>query len=69
MTFAGTVVFYELVQVVSFQRVCFLREVLVRSEVVNPERFGPGVFLGGFRVEEQDVRFDTSRVEDPGGES
>ena len=69
MTFAGTVFFYELIQVVAFQRVGFLREMLVGSEVVDPERFGPGVFLGGFRVQEQDVGFDASRVEDAGGES
>ena len=69
MTFAGTVVFYKLVQVVSFQRVGFLREVLIGSEVIDPERLGPGVFLGGFRVQEQDVGFDASRVEDAGGKS
>ena len=40
-----------------------MSEVLVGSEVVNSERFGPGVFLGGFGVEEQDIRFDASRVE------
>ncbi len=41
MTFAGTVVFYESVQVVSFQRVGLLLEVFIGSEIVDPERFLP----------------------------
>ncbi len=40
---------------------------LVGSEVVDPEVFGPGLFAGCFAVEEEHVGFDALGVEDTGG--
>ena len=42
----------------------------VGAEVVNPEFFGPGFFVGGgFAIEEEDVGFDSLGVEDAGGKA
>ena len=39
------------------------------SQIVDPEVFGPGLFVGGFALEEGDVGFDALGVEDAGGEA
>jgi len=41
----------------------------VRAQVVEPQLLGPGLFLGGFAVEEEDVRLHALRVEDAGGQA
>ena len=59
----------EVVQVSTAEGIGLQSEVLVGAQVVDPERFGPGCFAGGFAVEEDDVRFDALGVEDASGET
>jgi hypothetical protein len=58
----------EGVEVGALEGVGFEGEVFVGAEVVDPEGFGPGVRIGGFAVEEEDVGLDALGVEDAGGE-
>jgi len=60
---------YEVFEVFGGEGVGFEGEVLVGSQVVDPEVFGPGLFAGGFALEEEDVGFDALGVEDAGGEA
>ena len=66
MAVAGAVALHELVQVGPLQRLRLLREVHVRAQVVDPQRLGPGLLLGGLGVEEQDVGLHALGVEDAG---
>ena len=66
VSLAGTVALDELVEVFSLERIRLLREVPVGPQVVDPQRFRPGLFLSGLGVEEQDVGLHPLSVEDAG---
>ena len=58
----------EIFEVFFGEGILFEGEVLVGSQVVNPEFLGPGFFVGsGFAVEEEDIRFHALGVENAGG--
>jgi hypothetical protein len=52
----------EIVQISAFEGILLEREVLVRAQIVNPEFLCPGLFLGGFAIEEEDIRFNALGV-------
>ncbi len=60
----GVVAGDEVVEIGALQLVFFQREVLVGSEIVDPELFGPRLFLRRLAVEEKHVRLYALRVED-----
>ena len=66
MAVLGVVALHELVEVGPLERVRLLREVHVRPQVVDPERLGPRLLLGGLGVEEQHVGLHALGVEDAG---
>ena len=39
----------------------------IRSVVVDPDFFGPGVFGGGFGVKKQDIGLDSLGIKNAGG--
>jgi putative ATP-dependent endonuclease of OLD family len=43
--FFETLAFHKLIQVCTLKRICFLRKVHVGSQVINPKRLCPGLFL------------------------
>jgi hypothetical protein len=53
----------ELVEVFAFQRIGLQGEVLVGSEIVDPELLCSRCFASWLLIEEEDVRFDTLSVE------
>lgn len=58
---------HELIEVLPSHRTLLLSEVLVRSEVVHPQRLGPRlVWPGRLLVEEENVRLHPARVEESG---
>jgi len=66
---ARAIEFDEFVEVGSFERIGLLRKVHVGSQIINPERLGPRLFLSGFRVQEEHISLDASSVEDAGWKS
>ena len=64
MAVLGVVAGDEVVEVGALQLVFFQCEVLVGSEIVNPELFGPRLFLRRLAVEEQHVGLHALGVED-----
>ena len=66
MSFARAVALHELIEVFSLERVRFLCEVPVGSQVVDPQLRGPRLLLSGLGVEKQDVGLHTLSVEDAG---
>ena len=59
----------EVVEVGALQWVFFEREVFVGAEIVDPELFGPRLFLRRLAVEEKHVRLHALGVEDAGGQA
>lgn len=57
----------KVVQIRSFERICFEREVLVHAEVVDPQHLGPGCLAGRFPIKEKNIRLYALRVENPSG--
>ena len=66
MAVLGVVALHEFVEVRSLERVRLLGEVHVGPQVVNPNRFGPRLLLGGLGVEEQHVGLHALGVENAG---
>ena len=65
----GAVALDEFVEVGAGHPLGLEREVLVRSEVVDPDGFRPRFRRARLAVEEEDVRLHALRVEDAGGEA
>ena len=59
----------EVVEVGALEGVFLEREMQVGAQVVDPELCRPRLLLGGFAVEEEDVRLHALRVEDAGGQA
>ena len=62
----GVVAGDEVVEVGAFQLVFFQREMLVGAEIVDPQLFGPRLFLRRLAIEEEHVRLHALGVEDAG---
>src|SRR5690606_9475188 len=59
----------ELVEIGTAQALRLEREVLVRSQVVDPDGLRPRLLRAGLAVEEEDVRLHALGVEDAGREA
>ena len=59
----------EVIQVPAPEGVGLQGEVLIRSEVVDPEGLGPRRFGRGAPIEEEDVRLHALGIEDAGRQS
>jgi len=68
MTFSRAITFNKLVQIGTLKLVCFLREVHVCPQVIDPQRFCPRFLLGRLCIEEQHIGLHTPGVEDSGGQ-
>jgi len=57
------VAFDEVLEILVFERIGLEREMLIGSEVIDPQLLRPRILAGGFAVEKQNVGFDSLRVE------
>src|SRR5713101_6615271 len=60
---------HKIIEIRTLQGVRLQREMLIRAEVVYPERFCPGLLAGGLAVEEEDIGLDALGIENPGGQA
>src|SRR5206468_9877398 len=59
----------EIREIVVLQTICLQREMLIRSQVINPQLVCPWLFSANALVEEENVCLHSLRIEDSGRQS